>query len=119
MPPAAWPLGEDTAETLPSLNDIAVEDDGRVYVISSDEQVIARLEQRLEPDERAKADGTWRIHDLPGGSAAKPEGLALVAGGRPAVGSTASSPATTSCCWTRRTDDRPQAATLQQACRSR
>lgn len=87
LPLAAWPLGETTEEKLPTVNDIAAGPDGRVYLISSKRGTIARLEERLEPGERARAEDAWEIDaDIPGGPDARPEGLALTAGARPTVG---------------------------------
>jgi len=86
VPLADWPLGESTGEALPSINDVAVGDDRRVYLLSSKGQTIARLEPRLDPGERASADGEWKIDgELPGGEDAHPEGLALLGGSHATV----------------------------------
>jgi hypothetical protein len=87
VPLLSWPLGENASRTLPTVNDIAFGEDQRVYLISAEEHTIARLEKRLEPGERVRTDGEWKIDgDLPGGNDARPEGLALVGGSRPAIG---------------------------------
>ena len=84
---AAWPLDGDAEDLLPTLNDIALGADARVYVISAKAQVIARLEEHLRPGERAKFKNTWTIDDdLPGQDEARPEGLAMVGGSTPVVG---------------------------------
>ena len=86
-PLASWPLAGNASEILPTANDIAFGEDQRVYLISAEEHTIARLEKRLEPGERARADGQWRIEgDIPGGKDARPEGLTLVGGSCPAIG---------------------------------
>jgi hypothetical protein len=87
VPLASWPLGETTAKTLPTVNDIATGPDQRLYLISSKGLAIARLEERLGPDERARAEHAWKIdRGIPGGEEARPEGLALAGGARPTVG---------------------------------
>lgn len=87
VPLAVWQLGERTAAMLPTINDLALGPDGRVYALSALSQVIARMEQRLTPGERAGAAAAWQIAaDLPGGRAARPEGLAFLPSGRPVVG---------------------------------
>ena len=87
VPLAVWPLGAATARTLPSINDLALGPDGRVYALSARAQVIARMEERLAPGERASATAVWPIGDgIPGGRAARPEGLTFLPSGRPVVG---------------------------------
>ena len=56
VPLAVWPLSAATARTLPTINDLALGPDGRVYALSSHAQVIARMEQRLTPGERGRRD---------------------------------------------------------------
>jgi hypothetical protein len=87
VPLAAWELGEDTAKTLPTINDIAFGDDGRVYLLSAEAQLIAQLEERLEPGERARATDSWRIDGtIPGGEDARPEGLVVLGKRTPVIG---------------------------------
>jgi len=87
VPLAVWPLGPATATALPTINDLALGPDGRVYALSGHAQVIARLEQRLTPGERASATAVWPIGDsIPGGRAARPEGLTFLPSGRPVIG---------------------------------
>lgn len=87
VPLAVWPLAGAAATRLPTLNDLALGPDGRVYALSSESKVIARLEERLVPGERACATDTWWIGDgIPGGRSARPEGLTFLPSGRPAVG---------------------------------
>ena len=93
VPLAVWPLGAATARTLPSINDLALGPDGRVYALSARAQVIARMEERLTPGERASATAVWPIGDgIPGGRAARPEGLTFLPSGRPVVGIDTSQP---------------------------
>ena len=42
-----WQLGQPTAAMLPTINDLALGPDGRVYILNAHTQVIARMEQRL------------------------------------------------------------------------
>ena len=87
VPLAVWPLSAATARTLPTINDLALGPDGRVYALSARAQVIARMEERLAPGERASATAVWPIGDgIPGGRAARPEGLTFLPSGRPVVG---------------------------------
>lgn len=87
VPLAVWPLSAGTAATLPTINDLALGPDGRVYALSGHAQVIARMERRLMPGERASATAVWPIGDeIPGGRAARPEGLTFLPSGRPVVG---------------------------------
>jgi hypothetical protein len=84
VPLAVWQLSGATA--LPTINDLARGPDGRVYALSAHTQVIARMEQRLVPGERARATAAWQISDrLPGGRDARPEGLTFLPSGRPVV----------------------------------
>jgi hypothetical protein len=83
---AVWQLGAATARALPSINDLALGPDGRVYALSAHAQVIARIEQRLTPGERAGASDAWQIGDgIPGGRDARPEGLTFLPSGLPVV----------------------------------
>jgi len=87
VPLAVWSLSAATARTLPTINDLALGPDGRVYALSARAQVIARLEERLTPGERAGATAVWQIGEvIPGGRAARPEGLSFLPSGRPVVG---------------------------------
>jgi hypothetical protein len=87
VPLAVWPLSPATARTLPTINDLALGPDGRVYALSAHAQVIVRMEERLTPGERAGATAVWQIGDgIPGGRAARPEGLTFLPSGRPVVG---------------------------------
>jgi hypothetical protein len=87
VPLAVWQLSEATATTLPTINDLALGPDGRIYALSSHTQVIARMEQRLTPGERASATAAWQITDeIPGGRNARPEGLTFLPSGRPVIG---------------------------------
>ena len=87
VPLAVWPLGRDTADALPTINDLALGPDGRVYALSSHTRVIARLERDLTPGERARATDVWQVGEgVPGGPDARPEGLAILPSGRPVIG---------------------------------
>jgi hypothetical protein len=87
VPLTVWPLSAAAARTLPTINDLALGPDGRVYALSGHAQVIVRMEERLTPGERAGATAAWPIGDgIPGGRAARPEGLAFLPSGRPVVG---------------------------------
>jgi hypothetical protein len=87
VPLAVWPLSAATATTLPTINDLALGPDGRVYALSAHAQVVARMEQRLTPGERAHATAVWQIGDgIPGGRAARPEGLTFLPSGLPVIG---------------------------------
>jgi hypothetical protein len=73
---ASWALDK---ECLPTINDIALGADGRVYVISAKAQLIARLPKRLQPAEYVRLRKAWKIEGkLPEGDDARPEGLAFV-----------------------------------------
>jgi hypothetical protein len=86
VPLSVWQLSGATARALPTINDLALGPDGRVYALSAHTQVIARMEQRLVPGERAAATAAWQIGDrLPDGRDARPEGLAFLPSGRPVV----------------------------------
>ena len=87
VPLLVWQLGEATTAMLPTINDLALGPDGRVYALSAHTQVIARMEQRLTPGERAGATAAWQIAaDIPDGRNARPEGLTFLPSGRPVVG---------------------------------
>ena len=87
VPLAVWQLNKATATTLPTINDLALGPDRRVYALSSHTQVIARLQQRLTPGDQAAATAAWQITDeIPGGRNARPEGLTFLPSGRPVIG---------------------------------
>ena len=87
VPLAVWQLNTATATTLPTINDLALGPDRRVYALSSHTQVIARLQQRLTPGDQAAATAAWQITDeIPGGRNARPEGLTFLPSGRPVIG---------------------------------
>ena len=87
VPLLVWPLGAPTAAMLPTINDLALGPDGRVYALSAHTHVIARMEQRLRPGERAGTTAAWQITDgIPGGRNARPEGLTFLPSGRPVIG---------------------------------
>jgi hypothetical protein len=87
VPLAVWQLSKATATTLPTINDLALGPDRRIYALSSHTQVIARIQQRLTPGERASATSAWQITDeIPGGRNARPEGLTFLPSGRPVIG---------------------------------
>lgn len=87
VPLAVWQLSKATARTLPTINDLALGPDRRVYALSSHTQVIARIQQRLTPGDQAAATGAWQITDeIPGGRDARPEGLTFLPSGRPVIG---------------------------------
>jgi uncharacterized protein YjiK len=78
---ASWPLDGDAEGRLPTINDIALGADGRVYVISAKGQMIARLKKHLQPTEHVKLGKVWKIEgELPEGDDARPEGLAFARG---------------------------------------
>jgi hypothetical protein len=84
---ASWPLHPDAKARFKSLNDVAVGDDGRLYVISSGSRRIGRVEAQVEAGEDSvRISEEWDLpEDLPGGEDGKPEGLALLDGLRPLV----------------------------------
>jgi hypothetical protein len=68
-----------SASSAPTINDLALGPDDRVYALSAQTRMIARLEQHLEPGQRARATDTWRIDgQTPAGHDARPEGLAIL-----------------------------------------
>ena len=84
---AGWPLDDETAERLVSVNDIASGSDERAYFLSASARLIARLEKCLKPGEEVDATEFWGVDAaLPGDEEARPEGLALVREGTPIVG---------------------------------
>jgi uncharacterized protein YjiK len=84
---AWWPVDAKAEKRLPTLNDIALGTDGRVYVISAKGQVIARLDERLRPAAELKLDKSWKIDGkLPDGKEARPEGLAFTVETTPVIG---------------------------------
>lgn len=56
---AAWPIAESTG--LTSLNDLAVDDDGGLWAVSSGSACLARLRGPLTPDGRVPEFDTWRL----------------------------------------------------------
>ena len=84
---ASWRLHPDSEDSFESLNDLAVGDDGRLYVISSKSRRIGRAEERIGADEDSvRISENWDLPDeLPGGDDGNPEGLALLDGLRPLV----------------------------------
>lgn len=87
VPLASWELGEETAARLPTISDIALGPDARVYLLSAEGRAIAQLERRLEPGERARASDWWRIDEaIPAGTDARPEGLVVLAERTPVIG---------------------------------
>jgi hypothetical protein len=83
----SWSLDKAAEKLLPTLNDMALGADGRVYVISAKAQTIARLEKRLRPGERATFRHSWKIAgELPEGDEARPEGLVMIGGSTPVIG---------------------------------
>jgi hypothetical protein len=87
VPLAVWPLAKDTKDALPTINDLALGPDGRLYALSAETRTIARFETRLQPGEHARATDTWQIGEgIPGGQGARPEGLTILSSGRPLVG---------------------------------
>jgi hypothetical protein len=87
VPLAWWEFEETAAKTMTTLNDIAIDEDDRIYVLSSEAKVVARIDQRLRPGEKLKAKDSWSVDDaIPGGKKAKPEGLAVLPGAIPLIG---------------------------------
>ena len=100
VPLASWELASSAAEAITSLNDIAFGDDGRLYVISSEDRVLARLEKRLKPGEKAKATARWSLdEDVPAARSRKPRGWRCCLISRPWLASTPRRRATTSSSW--------------------
>ena len=87
VPLAWWNFGEAAAKTMTTLNDIALGEDDRVYLLSSEAKAVARVEKRLRPGDKVKLKDSWSLDDaIPGGKKAKPEGLALLPGITPVIG---------------------------------
>ena len=73
MPLAVWPLDKATAAILPTINDLPLGPDRRVYAFSAHAQVIARIQQRLTPGDQPSTTAAWQITDTtPGGRARDP-----------------------------------------------
>jgi hypothetical protein len=69
------------------LNEIALGEDQRLYVISSASCRIGRLERTVRPEENAATiTDDWQLPKrLPGGEDGKPEGLTLLPGLLPLI----------------------------------
>jgi uncharacterized protein YjiK len=80
---ATWWLGEDMQTQLPDISDATVGHDGRLYMLSDQAGVIARLPDQLEP-QGATIDpvAVWRIAGRP----ENPEGLVILSDGTPLIG---------------------------------
>jgi hypothetical protein len=84
---ASWPLHDDCRDRFESINDLAVGDDGRLYVLSSKSRRIGRVEPHVGIDEDSvRLSDEWDLPErLPGGGKGKPEGLTILDGLRPLV----------------------------------
>jgi hypothetical protein len=86
---ASWKLadGEDE-DAFESINDLACDADGRLYLLSSRTRRIACIEEILRADEKhAKFARVWDLPDgTPGGEDDRPEALALPFDGAALVG---------------------------------
>jgi hypothetical protein len=76
----SWPLHPDSADGFDGVNDVAVGDDERLYILSSRSRRIGRLERQVQPDEPSvRVSDEWKLPEgLPGGEDGRPEGLALL-----------------------------------------
>ena len=77
----------DSADGFEGVNDMAVGDDERLYILSSRSRRIGRLERQVHPGERSvRVSDEWKLPEgLPGGEDGRPEGLALLPGLVPLV----------------------------------
>jgi hypothetical protein len=76
---AWWPLSPRWAERVQSANDLALDDRGRLLILSSRSRRIARIATPLDPDApEAAVEDDWRVPELPGGGRSRPEALCLV-----------------------------------------
>jgi hypothetical protein len=78
----SWGVAEEDTDELPSINDLTVHE-GRLYAISRDSRVIARLEATVGPEESSVgvAD-SWLVPAV----VRQPEGLVMLDGLVPIVG---------------------------------
>jgi hypothetical protein len=83
---AVWRPTDEGAGLLPTFSDLARGPDGRVHVLSAESRVIARLERRLEPGERARPTAVWALGNGIPGRDARAEGLTIDPSGRAVVG---------------------------------
>lgn len=72
------PSGRD-ADRIESANDLALDAEGRVLLVSSRSRRIARMGRPLDPvSHEARIDDDWRLPDLPGRGRPRPEALCVV-----------------------------------------
>jgi hypothetical protein len=73
---AWWALAGRSADRVESVNDLALDAEGRVLLVSSRSRGIARLEAPLDPGvHEAAIDNDWRLPNLPGRGGRRPEAL--------------------------------------------
>jgi hypothetical protein len=85
---ASWGLAGVAKDDFESVNDIAADADGRLFVLSSRSRRIACIQERLRPDEeQAAVTRVWDLPgEVPGGEDDRPEALALLSPGAALVG---------------------------------
>lgn len=86
---ASWGLADGELEDdFESINDMATDAEGRLFVLSSRSRRIACIEERLPPaGDRARFAAVWDLPDgTPGGEDERPEALALPAAGDALIG---------------------------------
>jgi hypothetical protein len=81
IPLASWGLGTRDASVLKSINDDAVGDDRRVFVISRSSGILARLHSDPRRSETVVIGSVWGVPE----EIEHPEGLVLLEGPRPLV----------------------------------
>ncbi len=85
FPLRSWQLREEDEEEVESLNDLAVDDEGRVLAISSLSRCLYELRSGVSKDE-FEATPRWRLpKSIEPGDDRKPEGLTFDREGRPLV----------------------------------
>jgi hypothetical protein len=78
---AWWPLSPRSASRIESANDLALDERGRLLLVSSRSRRIARIATPLDPDApEAVVEDDWRVPELTGGGRSRPEALSLVPG---------------------------------------
>ena len=73
MPLAVWPLDKATAAILPTINDLPLGPDRRVYALSATHRSLRAYSSASRPATRPSATAAWQITDtVPGGRARDP-----------------------------------------------
>jgi hypothetical protein len=75
-----WALSPTAAERVESANDLALDERGRLLLVSSRSRRIARIAPADPAGHEAAIDDDWSVSDLPGRRKRRPEALCVVPG---------------------------------------